>query len=224
MQLKLSVSTIILLLGAVITVNAQWLSNGGTGIYFNGGNVGVGIKAPVGKFQVYGGNAYLWGLNLGHGVSTAVIDTDPAGKELSIKIGGVEYLRVQANGELGIGITDTKGYKLAVNGSAIFTKAVVKAYANWPDYVFHSNYRLPSLSEIEKYIQLHHHLPEVPVAAEVKKDGLNLGDNQALLLKKIEELTLYLIEQNNKLEAQSNKLEQQQQELDVLKQQLQKIR
>lgn len=102
-------------------------------------------------------------------------------------------------GNVGIGTTDTKGYKLAVNGDAIFTKAKVKQYANWPDYVFHSTYRLRPLSELEKYVQQYKHLPDVPSAAEVEKNGLDLGDNQAVLLKKIEELTLYIIEQNKKI-------------------------
>ena len=62
--------------------------------------------------------------------------------------------------------------------------------------MFHSSYRLRPLSEVERYIQQHHHLPEVPSATEVKQEGLNLGDNQALLLKKVEELTLYIIEMN----------------------------
>jgi hypothetical protein len=57
------------------------------------------------------------------------------------------------------------------------------------------------LYQVEKYIQQNKHLPDVPSAAEVKKEGIDLGDNQAVLLKKIEELTLYIIEQNKKLEA-----------------------
>jgi hypothetical protein len=130
-------------------------------------------------------------------------------------------LMIKANsGNIGIGTTDTKGYKLAVNGNAIFTKIKVLAYENWADYVFYPSYRLRPLSEVEQYIQQHHHLPEVPSAAEVKKDGLDLGDNQATLLKKIEELTLYLIEQNKQLAEQSKKLEQQQQQINELQQQI----
>jgi len=122
------------------------------------------------------------------------------------------------NGSLGIGTIDTKGYKLAVNGDAIFTKIKVKPYGNWPDYVFHASYDLRPLSEVEQYIQQNHHLPEVPSAEEVKKDGLDVGDNQATLLKKIEELTLYVIEQNKKLEEQYRKQENQNLMLDKLNQ------
>ena len=71
----------------------------------------------------------------------------------------------------------------------------------------YNNYRLRSLKEVEQYIQNEKHLPDVPSAAEVKKEGLDLGDNQAILLKKIEELTLYVIQQQKQLEAQQQKIE-----------------
>jgi hypothetical protein len=69
----------------------------------------------------------------------------------------------------------------------------VEAYNNWLDYLFHTNCRLRPLREVEQCIQQHHHLPEVASAEEVKKNGLDVGDNQAVLLKNIEELTLYII-------------------------------
>jgi hypothetical protein len=123
------------------------------------------------------------------------------------------------NGNIAIGTYDNKGYRLAVNGSAIFTKVKVMPYP-WPDYVFNSSYRLRPLSEVEQYIQEHHHLPEVPSAEEVKKDGIDVGDNQAVLLKKIEELTLYVIEQNKKLENQHKAQNEQNQKLQELSQQV----
>jgi hypothetical protein len=102
------------------------------------------------------------------------------------------------NGNVGIGTVNPQA-KLAVNGD-IFSKKVKVTQSGWSDYVFASGYRLRSLSEVEQFIKQHHHLPDVPSAATVEKDGLDLGDNQATLLKKIEELTLYLIAQNKKLE------------------------
>lgn len=105
------------------------------------------------------------------------------------------------NGSVGIGTTDTKGYLLAVAGSAVAERMVIKKQNNWPDYVFDSSYQLTPLHAVEQFIQQNKHLPEVPSAAAIKKDGIDLGDNQAVLLKKIEELTLYIIEQNKKLEA-----------------------
>ncbi|HMJ45745.1 MAG TPA: hypothetical protein VK498_00350, partial [Ferruginibacter sp.] len=99
-------------------------------------------------------------------------------------------------------------YSLSVKGNARFNKAVVKP-DTWPDYVFEKNYILPDLKETEKFIRQNKHLPEIPSAAEVEKNGIDLGDNQSLLLQKIEELTLYVIDLNKKyeiLKAQNEKL------------------
>jgi hypothetical protein len=109
-------------------------------------------------------------------------------------------LRMDKDGNIGIATGDTKGYRLAVNGDAIFTKVKLKQYGAWPDYVFEGGYLLRPLSELEAFIKDNKHLPEVPSAAEMEKNGLDVGENQALLLKKIEELTLYIIEQNKKTE------------------------
>ncbi len=98
-------------------------------------------------------------------------------------------------GSLGIGTTNNNGYKLAVNGSAIFTEAKVKLYANWPDYVFDDNYSLLPLNELEKYIKINKHLPTIPSANSIKEaGGFELGDMSIRLLQKIEELTLYILE------------------------------
>ncbi len=116
-----------------------------------------------------------------------------------------------SNGKIAIGTTDmTKigPYALAVNGEAIFNKARVKLYSTWPDYVFHQNYQLPTLREVEHYIQKNKHLPGIPSAAEVEEEGIDLGNNQALLLKKIEELTLYLIQQQKEITALQKEIEQ----------------
>jgi len=110
-------------------------------------------------------------------------------------------------GTMSIGTTSTQGYSLAVNGKAIFTKAVVKLFANWPDYVFKTDYRLPSLGSLKTYIRTNGHLPEMPTAAEVSEKGIDLGANQALLLKKVEEMTLYIIHQDEKLTSQQEEIE-----------------
>lgn len=110
-----------------------------------------------------------------------------------------------SGGNVGIGTQDPKGYRLAVNGSAIFTRATVKLAANWPDYVFDPAYQLPSLQYVESYIKTNKRLPGIPAAAEVEKNGLDLGENQAALLKKVEELTLYVIELKKEIEALKKK-------------------
>jgi len=110
-------------------------------------------------------------------------------------------------GSVAIGTTNDHGYKLAVNGNVLAQKLRV-TQTDWPDYVFHPSYKLPALKELEDYIKQHQHLPEVPSAKEVEQNGLDVGDNQALLLKKIEELTLYIIEQDKKIESQQNQIQQ----------------
>jgi hypothetical protein len=127
-------------------------------------------------------------------------------------------------GNLGIGTTDTKGYKLGVNGAAIATSMTVKLNANWPDFVFAETYGLRSLAEVERYIQANSHLPEVPSAAQVGKDGINLGEMDATLLKKIEELTLYLIEQNKQLQEQNKQLQELKKGNEALQREVQTLR
>ena len=110
-------------------------------------------------------------------------------------------------------------YLLAVNGDAIFKRAVVKNYANWADFVFEEKYSLQPLEELERFIKSNKHLPDVPTAAEVEKDGIDLGSNQTILLQKIEELTLYTIEQNKKNTHQQEQINQLLQEVKSLKSQ-----
>jgi hypothetical protein len=118
-------------------------------------------------------------------------------------------ISVTSQESVGIGTnTPPAGYKLAVTGSAIFTKVKVQQVSSWPDYVFKKNYQLPSLSYTENFIRKYQHLPGVPSAAEVEKNGIDVSETQAILLKKIEELTLYIIEQDKKLEQQDRKLKE----------------
>jgi hypothetical protein len=112
------------------------------------------------------------------------------------------------NGNVGIGTLDTKGYKLAVNGDAIFTKIKVELYNSWPDYVFKKDYQLPSLREVESYIRTNQHLPGIPEARKVEKEGLDVAEMNRLLLQKVEELTLYAIQQQKLIEAQDKRLQQ----------------
>jgi hypothetical protein len=94
---------------------------------------------------------------------------------------------------VGIGITNPQ-YLLSVNG-AIGAQDIVVTNTGWSDYVFRPGYRLRPLSEVHKFIQTHHHLPDIPTDAEVKEKGVSVGEMQARLLAKIEELTLHMIQQ-----------------------------
>jgi hypothetical protein len=215
-----------------LAIHAQWTPpNPNT--YFTGGNVGIGTSSPGFPLTVLttntnpyaniasfrndaGSNSWILVANNKGQVNLGMGGTVPYGYIWSSTnkffIGdegnGTLFVDGMANGNVSIGTPDSKGYKLAVAGDAIFTKVVVKPYP-FPDYVFHTNYRLRPLSEVEQYIKQYGHLPEVPTAEEVEKNGLDVGDNQITLLKKIEELTLYVIEQNKKIEALDKKIEDQ---------------
>ncbi len=89
---------------------------------------------------------------------------------------------------------------LAVNGAALFKEAWMNTN-DWPDNVLMPGYRLPLLSYVESYIREHHHLPDVPSEKEMVENGVPLGKTEAILTKKVEELTLYVIRQNKELES-----------------------
>jgi|APAra7269096714_1048519.scaffolds.fasta_scaffold08710_4 hypothetical protein len=113
------------------------------------------------------------------------------------------YIR-QNTGLVGIGTADPTA-KLAVNGELLAKK--VKITLNiWPDYVFEPSYSLRSLDELERFISIHKHLPDIPSANEISRHDLDLGENQAKLLQKIEEMTLYLIAQDKELMSQEQLL------------------
>jgi hypothetical protein len=95
---------------------------------------------------------------------------------------------------------------LAVNGTVSAQKMIISQTGRWPDYVFSKQYRLPSLMEVENYIKQNSHLPGIPAAAEVAKKGMDVANNQAALLKKIEELTLYIIEQEKTIQKQNDQI------------------
>ena len=112
---------------------------------------------------------------------------------------------------VGIGTTQLTDYLLAVDGDVgidgkLEVDEIEVINVTLPDYVFSDNYHLKSLEEVESYIQNHKHLPEVPSANEVKENGMNITEMNNALLKKIEELTLYVIEQNKRIEQLENQI------------------
>jgi len=108
------------------------------------------------------------------------------------------------------------GYQFAVNGNMVATAVTVKLYSNWPDYVFRKNYKITSLPELKNYIDMNHHLPGMPSAAEVAANGLNLGEMNKLLTKKMEELTLYMIEKDKQLTIEEEQIKAQNEKIEKL--------
>jgi hypothetical protein len=126
-------------------------------------------------------------------------------------------------GSVYIGMTATEApvasndaYKLYVK-KGIRTEKLKVDHSAWPDFVFDKEYQLPSLIEVEQFIKNNKHLEGIKSAEEVKKDGVDVGDNQAAMLQKIEELTLYIIEQNKKIIEQGRQLTNLQQQVDQLR-------
>lgn len=116
---------------------------------------------------------------------------------------GNSYMSLTGN--LGIGTTDTQGYKFAVKGNIGAEEIEVKANY-WADFVFDKNYPLKSLKQVKKYIQKNGHLPDVPSEKEAISSPLNLAEMNILLLQKIEELTLYTISQEEKIILQDKRI------------------
>ena len=111
---------------------------------------------------------------------------------------GNEEFFLGMNGNVGIG-TNSPDAKLAVNGT-IHTKEVKVDLIGWPDYVFKKDYRLPTLKEVEIHIMKKGHLKDIPSAKAVEESGLFLGEINKKLLLKIEELTLYTIQQQKEID------------------------
>ena len=130
---------------------------------------------------------------------------------------GTERFTVLPGGNVGIG-QSAPANKLDVNGT-IHAKAVNVDLNGWQDQVFSKTYRLRPLGEVKEYINKNHHLPEVPAEAVMVKKGLNVAEMNELLMKKVEELTLYLIEKDKKDDLQSEQIKALQKQISLLKKQ-----
>jgi hypothetical protein len=134
--------------------------------------------------------------------------TNPASYWDASTLGTGNIVNNNAGGVIiGTGITTlSTGYRLYVTDGIITEKLKIRLKANWPDYVFNKDYPLQPLTEIEKYININTHRPGIQSAEDVKKEGIEVGETNALLLKKIEELTLYLITADREIKELQKKV------------------
>jgi hypothetical protein len=110
-----------------------------------------------------------------------------------------ERMRIDANGNVGVGTT-IPDQKLTVKGKIHAEEVIVDLNVPMADYVFKPTYKLMPLHEVEQFVKTNSHLPEIPSATEITKNGLSMGEMQNKLLQKVEELTLYIIEQQKEIE------------------------
>lgn len=111
---------------------------------------------------------------------------------------------------------ERKLFQITTDGIVRSREIKVNLDLDWPDYVFKPNYSLMPLKQVESFISENGHLPNVPSAQEIKEDGISLGEMNRVLVEKVEELTLHLIEQQRLIEAQAKLLEAQQVRLEKL--------
>jgi hypothetical protein len=171
-----------------VTAVSPWTIDG-TAVNYNNGNVGIGIisNIPAHKLDVNGTiNATGYLLN-GSALPTTQWTTS----------GGTIYYN---GGNVGIGTASTGSFKLAVEGKIGAREIQVTTTNPWPDYVFESNYQLMTLAELDQFIKVNKHLPNVPTAKEIETEGQKLGELNVVMMQKIEELSLHLIELSKKVE------------------------
>ncbi len=171
------------------------------------GYLGIGTTNPKTKLDVVGGvrssysnDRHVTLFNSGDGNSYMNIVGGSASSRFGFQVDGSSKMSIMNNGNVGIG-TSSPDAKLAVKGR-IHTQEV-KVDLNGavaPDYVFLEDYDLKTIKEVENYIEKEGHLPNIPSAKEMEQNGIELKTMNLKLLEKIEELTLYMIEQNKKTE------------------------
>ena len=173
------------------------------------GNVGIGTRSPYDLLQVSGSFRVGNPLFGGNGFS---FSQDTSGNlDIQYKYPTAVFSNIMTltySGNVGIGTLNPQ-YLLSVNGT-IGAKQVTVTNTGWSDYVFEPGYHLMPLREIGAYVKARHHLPDIPSEEDVRRKGVNVGEVEAKLLAKIEELTLYMVQadqRNRALEERIAKLE-----------------
>ncbi|WP_293294946.1 hypothetical protein [Allomuricauda sp.] len=178
-----------IVLNGTTLVSSPWTVSGND-LSYTSGNIGIGTAASGYALDVAGTiNATNFLVN-GSPLSSGSSPWTTSGNDISY-----------ATGNVGIGTSNTQGYMFAVAGSMVAESVKVELEGNWPDFVFEKNYTLLSLKEVEAFINKNGHLPNVPSAEEIKNNGIDLGEMDATLLQKIEELTLHSIQQQKEIES-----------------------
>ncbi len=160
--------------------------------------VGIGTGTPRVQLDVVDGTGIY-----GRRISLGNIDPTVYNADFQLKT----YHEFASFPNRELFIVENSDRKLFVieNSGLIRAREIKVDLATWPDYVFESNYQLMPLKQVESYILKNGHLPNVPSTQEVVEEGVNLGEMNRILLEKIEELTLHLIEQEKRINELENK-------------------
>lgn len=186
-----------------VTGNAS-ISNGSAnalsltgGLFVTKSNEAIGISGTNSAINFYNnGNFKSF---IGHSTTGLYLGVNDGNIRLDVTNGHVAIGNVVLTG------VNADAYKLAVSGKVICEEVRVKLVSSgWPDYVFADNYRLRPLAEVKNFIAQNRHLPGIPAAAEVEKNGLEVGDMQKRMMEKIEELTLYIIDLQKQVDELKN--------------------
>jgi hypothetical protein len=195
-------------------------SGTGNGISLNGSYYGSNNDFGTQRYGLFWGDPSSMKLSIDQTASYTPIvlssfyglGFDVSGGKMALCQNGALYIgsnnaatktRIQNTADLAISALE---YQLYVEKGIRTEKVKVNAKENWPDFVFEENYNLPSLTEVAVYIEENKHLPNVPSAAEVEQNGVDLGEMDKILLQKVEELTLYVIQQQKQIEALQSEL------------------
>ncbi|MEO6403936.1 MAG: hypothetical protein ABIY51_10560, partial [Ferruginibacter sp.] len=200
--------------GAKVVINDQ--SAGDVLISQGGGNVGIGT-IPIYKLDVAGrmrlkadaNSAGVWFSNTANTADVSFLGQYTDSKFGIYGAGGWKLAIDNNDGTVYCGstnldaevLTNAVGYKLKVFGKIISEEVRVQLKAAWPDYVFNEGYKKLTLPQLEVYLKENKHLPNIPSASEIEKDGQHLGEVQRKMLEKVEELSLYIIELKKEIDA-----------------------
>ena len=204
-------------------------------VILGNGNVGIGTDSPNSILHISDSNPILniensgtWyngdgaTLRFGHiqnesntplaEIKSSLINGGADGRSGDLKFftsqgTSQERMVIKFDGNVGIGTaTPDAGYKLTVKGNVSSREVKVTATAGGADFVFEDDYNLPSLETVENFIKDKKHLPEIPSAKEMEENGINLAEMNIKLLQKVEELTLYIIEQEKRIKTLETKI------------------
>ena len=217
----------------VLSKGQLWTQSGSITYLNNSNKVGIGTSSPMGKLHIHDAThnttLYITPGSTGNGdsVTISLSEDDNAtygmywlydgttnsmklfGKENTV-IKGPHFIIKRHNGYIAIGEHFADGYRLSVDGKIMCEEVRVNLSENWPDYVFNKNYKLMPVNELDGFIKTNGHLPNIPSSSKIKSAGLEVGEMQRLMMEKIEELSLYIINQQKQIEELKVQIEKNQ--------------